>query len=302
MPPHFSAFPEERLHMRFVLQFGMGAVDHNFPVAKAAEEAGFDGLACGDSFMYPKHSDGVYPYTEDGDRSFIAQVPFIDPAVLISAWAMITKKLFFYPSVYKFPSRNPIQVAKVWTSLAVLTGERVKFGLGTSPWEEDFTMFGLPFAGRGARMEEGIEIFRGLQTGNFFGYNGKCYQFAETKINPVPKKPIPILLGGHAPIAMKRAARIGDGWISANVTFDVLKPLVEQVNAYRREFGTASRPFEMHGFDVTAVDPATCRRTQDIGVTDLQVLPWMMLGMAPSLQEKLDSIKRFGDEVIAKFR
>ena len=288
--------------MRFILQFGMGAVDDNIPVAKAAEQAGFGGLACGDSFMYPKHSDGVYPYTEDGDRSFIEKVPFIDPAILISAWSMVTKKLFFYPSVYKFPSRHPVQVAKVWSSLAVLHGERVKFGIGLSPWEEDFMVFGLPFARRGKRAEEGIEIFRGLMTGDYFSYDGEFYKFPEIKINPVPKKPIPVLLSGHVDLAMKRAARIGDGWISANVPFEVLKPLVEKVEQYRREFGTDKQPFEMHGFDVTAVDLGTVRRTQDIGVTDLQVLPWMMIGLAPTLGQKLDSIKRYGDEVIAKFK
>jgi len=288
--------------MRFVLQFGMGEVDHNIPVAVAAEEAGFDGIACGDSFMYPKHSDGIYPYTEDGDRSFIEKVPFIDPGVLMSAWAMVTKKLFFYPSVYKFPSRHPIQVAKVMASLAVLSGERLKFGIGSSPWEEDFTVFGLPFAERGKRMEECMEIFRGITSGNYFAYNGKFYQFPEVKINPVPKKPIPLLIGGHAPIAMKRAARMADGWISANVPYEALKPLVEQMQQHLRDAGNASKPFEMHGFDVSVVDTATARRTQDLGVTDLQVLPWMMLGWSPTLQQKLDSIKRFGDEVISKFK
>jgi alkanesulfonate monooxygenase SsuD/methylene tetrahydromethanopterin reductase-like flavin-dependent oxidoreductase (luciferase family) len=280
----------------------MGAPDHNIPFAVACEEAGFDGLACGDSFMYPKHSDGKYPYTADGDRSFIEKVPFIDPGVLMSMWAMATKKVHFFPSVYKFPSRHPVQVAKVMSSLAVMSGERLKLGIGTSPWEEDFKVFGLPFEGRGARCEEGIEIFRGLMTGEYFGYNGKCYQFPEVKINPVPKKPIPILIGGHAPIAMRRAARIADGWISANVPHEALKPLVAQMLKFRRDEGTESRPFEIHGFDTDIVDAGTARRAEDIGVTDAQVLPWMSLGWTPTLQQKLDSIKRFGDEVIAKFR
>jgi alkanesulfonate monooxygenase SsuD/methylene tetrahydromethanopterin reductase-like flavin-dependent oxidoreductase (luciferase family) len=288
--------------MRFVLQFGMGAVDHNIPVAIAAEEAGFDGIACADSLIYPKHSDGRYPYTADGDRSFIEKVPFIDPGVVMSMWSMVTKRVHFYPSVYKFPSRHPIQVAKVMASLAVMNGERLKLGLGTSPWEEDFTVFGLPFEGRGQRLEEGVEIFRGLMKGEFFGYEGKFYQFPEIKINPVPKKPIPILLGGHAPVAMRRAARIADGWISANVPYEALKPLVAQLQQIRRDEGNPSRPFEIHGFDIDIVDVATARRSQDLGVTDAQILPWLQQGMNPTLAEKLDSIKRFGDEVISKFR
>jgi alkanesulfonate monooxygenase SsuD/methylene tetrahydromethanopterin reductase-like flavin-dependent oxidoreductase (luciferase family) len=288
--------------MRFVCLFGLGAVDPDMEFAIACEQAGFDGMACGDSFMYPKHSDGKYPYTADGDRSFIEKVPFIDPGILMSMWSMVTKKIHFYPSVYKFPSRHPVQVAKVMASLAVMSGERLKFGIGTSPWEEDFKVFGLPFEGRGGRLEEGVEIFRGLMTGEYFAYTGKFYQFPEIKINPVPKKPIPILIGGHAPIAMRRAARIADGWVSANVPFEVLKPLVAQMQQLRRDEGTASRPFEIHAFDIDIVDAATARRSEDLGVTDAQIMPWLALGMSPPLQQKIDSIKRFGDEVIAKFR
>jgi alkanesulfonate monooxygenase SsuD/methylene tetrahydromethanopterin reductase-like flavin-dependent oxidoreductase (luciferase family) len=59
----------------------MGPVDHYVPFAIAAEEAGFDGITCGDSFMYPRHSGGKYPYTEDGDRSFIEKMPVYDPVV-----------------------------------------------------------------------------------------------------------------------------------------------------------------------------------------------------------------------------
>jgi alkanesulfonate monooxygenase SsuD/methylene tetrahydromethanopterin reductase-like flavin-dependent oxidoreductase (luciferase family) len=288
--------------MRFICQFGMGPVDHNIPFAIAAEKAGFDGIACGDSFMYPKHSEGKYPYTADGDRLFIEKIPFIESGILLSAWAAVMKRVFFYPSVYKFPSRHPVQVAKMMTSLAVLSGERLKFGIGLSPWEEDFTVFGLEFKSRVRRLEEGVEIMRGLMTGEYFAYNGKMYQFPEIKLNPVPKRPIPILLSGHAEPAMRRAARIGDGWISANVPYEVVKPLVAQVQQYRREAGTASRPFELHVHDTDLVDAATARRTQDLGATDAQVMPWMRKNPYASLQEKIDSINRFGDEVIAKFR
>jgi alkanesulfonate monooxygenase SsuD/methylene tetrahydromethanopterin reductase-like flavin-dependent oxidoreductase (luciferase family) len=288
--------------MRFTCQFGMGPVDHNIPFAIACEEAGFDGLACGDSFMYPKVSSGKYPYTADGDRSFIEKIPFIEAGVLMSTWAAVTKKVFVYPSVYKFPSRHAVQVAKMMTSLSVISGERLKFGIGLSPWEEDFTVFGLPYKDRGQRLEEGVEIFRGLQGGNYFGYQGKCYQFPEIKLNPTPKKPIPILFGCHAPVAMRRAARIGDGWISANVPHEVVKPLVAQIQQFRREEGTASRPYEIHVFDTDLVDAATARRTEDLGTTYAQVMPWMHKYPNPTLQERIDSIKRFGDEVISKFK
>jgi alkanesulfonate monooxygenase SsuD/methylene tetrahydromethanopterin reductase-like flavin-dependent oxidoreductase (luciferase family) len=194
-----------------------------------------------------------------------------------------------------------VQVAKTMSSLAVLCGERLKFGIGTSPFEEDFTVFGIPFEHRGSRLEEGVAIFRGLMTGDYFGYSGKFYQFKEIKINPVPKQPIPILTGGHAPVMLRRTARIADGWISAPIPHAELKPLVEQLQQCRRDAGTQTRPFEIHGFDTDIVDVASARRARDIGVTDAQVIPWMRLGPEPTLQEKIDSIQRFGDDVIAKF-
>jgi alkanesulfonate monooxygenase SsuD/methylene tetrahydromethanopterin reductase-like flavin-dependent oxidoreductase (luciferase family) len=189
------------------------------------------------------------------------------------------------------------------TSLSVLSGERLKFGIGLSPWEEDFTVFGLRFQTRARRLEEGVEIMRGLMTGEYFGYDGKMFQFPEIKLKPVPEKPIPILFCGHVEAAMRRAARMGDGWISANVSYEEVKPLVARVQELRREEGTESRPFEMHVHDTDMVDLATARRTQDLGATDAQVMPWIrQWGLNPTLQQKMDCIKRFGDEIIAKFR
>jgi alkanesulfonate monooxygenase SsuD/methylene tetrahydromethanopterin reductase-like flavin-dependent oxidoreductase (luciferase family) len=194
-----------------------------------------------------------------------------------------------------------VQVAKIMSSLADLSGERLKFGIGSSPWEEHFLVFGLPFAGRGQRLEEVIEIFRGLMTGDYFGYSGKFYQFPEIKINPVPRSASPLLIGGHAPVAMRRAARCGDGWISAPVSHETLKPLVAQMQQYLREERSASASYEIHGFDSVIIDVGSAQRAGDIGVTGMQVIPWMRVGSNPSLQQKIYCIKRFGDEVIAKY-
>ena len=64
-------------------------------------------------------------------------------------------------------------------------------------------------------MDEQIEILRGLMGGNYFGFQGEFYDIPEIKLCPVPSKPVPILIGGHSNLALKRAAKIGDGWISA---------------------------------------------------------------------------------------
>lgn len=286
--------------MRFVLNFGMGDPMHGVPLAQAAEAAGYDALVCPDSFFYPKQSDSKYLYNEDGDRTFLDGVPFFDPAVWMATWAALTKTLRFYPSVYKLPSRHPVQVAKIFSSLCVASNNRISLGVGSSPWKEDLTVFGLEWESRGKRMDECIAIIRGLLTGDYFGFDGQFYKFPEIKMNPAPTKPMPILVGGHAPPALRRAAKTGDGWVSANTTFDVIKDLIGKLNDARREAGTDKNPFEIHAFDVGLTKVDDVKRLRDLGVTHAPVIPWLVHGFNPPLEQKLDAVKRFGDEVIAK--
>jgi len=83
--------------VRFVVNYGLGNIDHGVPIARAAEAAGFASLGIPDSFFYPKHSDSRYPYTPDGGRSFIEHQAFLDPCVWIATMAAVTKRLRFYP-------------------------------------------------------------------------------------------------------------------------------------------------------------------------------------------------------------
>ncbi|HLB85909.1 MAG TPA: LLM class flavin-dependent oxidoreductase, partial [Steroidobacteraceae bacterium] len=144
--------------MRFVINYGLGNIDHGVPIARAAEAAGFASLGIPDSFFYPKHSDSRYPYTPDGGRSFIEHQAFLDPCVWIATMAAVTKRLRFYPSVYKLPARHPLAVAKMFSSLAHVTGNRVALGVGLSPWLEDFTYLGIDWESRGRRMDECIRV------------------------------------------------------------------------------------------------------------------------------------------------
>ena len=116
-------------------------IDPSFyaPLATAAELAGYDSMVIPDSIMYPAESDSTYPYTDDGNREFLEGKPFIEPFTLIPFLAAVTEKLRFTTFVVKLPIRNPVIVAKQVTSLGVITGDRFGFGVGTSPWPEDYT-------------------------------------------------------------------------------------------------------------------------------------------------------------------
>jgi len=200
----------------------------------------------------------------------------------------------------KVPTRQPLVLAKALSSLAVLSGERILLGAGLSPWKEDFSYNGVDFARRGRLMDECIAILRGAMTGEYFEYHSENYDFGLMKMFPVPTRAVPILIGGHSQAALKRAARLGDGWIAANTDFETLKSLLRQLAQLRREHGTDTRTdFEIHGFDVAAQTPADYTRLGELGVTDACVAPWGFDPATP-LQGQLDGLRRFGETVISR--
>ena len=287
--------------MRFTLQLGFARYPDYQKIAQVAEEAGFSSIGMPDSFFFPQHTDSKYPYNDTQViRGYIEAMPFIEPIVAMSWMAAVTRKIRFYPSVMKVPTRQPLVLAKALSSLAVLTGERILLGAGLSPWKEDFTFNGVDYGRRGRLMDECITIIRGAMTGQYFEYHSENYNFDLMKMFPVPSRPVPILIGGHSKPALTRAARLGDGWIAANTDFETLKSLLAQLAELRKVHGTEGRKdFEIHGFDVAAQAPADYRRLGELGVTDACVAPW---GFDPStaLQAQLDGLRRFGDSVISR--
>jgi probable F420-dependent oxidoreductase len=287
--------------MRFTLQLGFARYPDFQRIAQVAEEAGFSSIGMPDSFFYPQHTDSQYPYTDTKViRGYIEAMPFIEPLVAMSWMAAVTHKIRLYPSVMKVPTRQPLVLAKALSSLAVLSGERILLGAGLSPWKEDFSYNGLDFAKRGRLMDDCIAILRGAMTGKYFEFHSENYDFGLMKMFPVPRRPVPILIGGHSKPALARAARLGDGWIAANTDFETLKSLLEQLAELRKVHGTAGRKdFEIHGFDVAAQAPGDFKRLADLGVTDACVAPW---GFDPStpIEAQLDGLRRFGDTVISR--
>ena len=152
--------------MRFSYQVGMCDADHYLPLAKAAEEAGYDGIAIPDSICYPEEASSKYPYNADGSREFLESVPFIESLIAVAAMAAVTEKVRFATFVYKLAVRQAPVVAKQVQGIQALSGNRFDFGIGISPWEEDFAVCGTPWEKRGKRFDEQIEILRGLESGD----------------------------------------------------------------------------------------------------------------------------------------
>ena len=215
----------------------------------------------------------------------------------------MTQRLRFATFVLKLPIRNPVLVAKQATSVAVLTRNRLALGVGVSPWPEDFAVTGTDFATRGARMDEMIAIVRGLARGGFFAFRGEHYEIPSVKLCPVPTRPIPILVGGHAEPALRRAARLGDGWMHAGGNAAELARLLARLRELRREAGREREPFEIHVISLDAYTPDGVRRLEDQGVTDVIVgFRNAYENDTQKLEQKLDALRGFAERVIQKTR
>ena len=274
------------------------------PLAQAAEDAGYDSFVVPDSLIFPSESDTLYPYTADGDRAFLEDKPIIEPFTLIPYLAAQTKRILFTTFVLKLAVRPVVLVAKQATSIGVLCDDRMRLGVGISPWPEDFAAMDVAWEKRGKRMDEMVEVLRGLMSGDWYEFHGELVDLARCKICPVPETPIPLLIGGHADVALRRAARQGDGWIHAGGgDGSELGTMVDRVNALRAEYGRDKEPFEVHAISMDAFSVDGVHRLEDQGVTDVIVgfrYPYTVEPDTQPVQEKIDLLSRFADSVITK--
>jgi alkanesulfonate monooxygenase SsuD/methylene tetrahydromethanopterin reductase-like flavin-dependent oxidoreductase (luciferase family) len=287
--------------VRFTYAEAMTDPTFYLPLAKAAEAAGYHAMTIADSIAYPFESDATYPYTPDGSREFLDGKAFIEAFVLAGALCAVTATLRFNFFVLKLPIRPPALVAKQAGSLAALFDNRLGLGVGTSPWPEDYEIMGVPFAKRGKRMDECIEIIRGLTTGEYFEFHGEFYDIPKTKMTPAPTQPIPILVGGHAEAALKRAARC-DGWMHGGGDPEELDRLIKQLKQIREDEGRTGR-FEIHVISTDAFTLDGIKRLEDKGVTDVIVgfrIPYIQGPDTEPLDTKIRNLERFAEHVIAR--
>jgi probable F420-dependent oxidoreductase len=288
--------------MRFSYAEAMTDASFYGPLAQAAEAAGYTSMTIADSLIYPRESDARYPYTDAGDREFLEDKEFIEALTLVTHLAAVTSTLRFTPFVLKLPVRPPVLVAKQVGSIAWLSGNRLGLGVGLSPWPEDFVAMGVPWAKRGKRMDECIDVLRGLTSGEFFEFHGDFYDIPAMKQTPAPTEPVPVLVGGHSDAALRRAVRRGDGWMHGGGPDD-LDELLDRLASIRKEEGDTRPDFEVHVISLDAYDPDGVKRLEDKGVTDCIVgfrLPYIEGPDTEPLDKKIRHLESFAEKVIAK--
>ena len=289
--------------MRFSYAEAMTNAEYYAPLAQAAEAAGYTSMTVADSLIYPEESDSKYPYTDTGDRDFLEGKEFIEATTLCAHLFAVTTTLRLTPFVIKLPIRPPVLFAKQVSSLAFLSKNRLGLGIGLSPWPEDFAALGVPWERRGKRMDECIDIIRGLNTGEFFSYDGEFFQVESMKQCPAVTEPVPLLVGGHADAALRRAVLKGDGWMHAGGDGDELDRLLARLAEIRKAEGDERDDFEVHVISYDAYDLDGIKRLEDKGVTDCIVgfrVPYIKGPDSEPLQAKIDHLERYAESIISK--
>lgn len=290
--------------MRFCQSLMYAAPDDWIELTRVAEAAGFDQVSLSDHVFYPDKLDSSYPYSESGRPIFPPETQWPDVWVMTGALAAVTERITFSTHVYVLPARNPFVVAKAVGTAAHLSGGRVLLGVGAGWMREEFTQLEQAFERRGTRMEEQIEVLRALWQGGMVEHHGEFYDFDRLEMSPAPAQPVPVLIGGHSETALRRAARIGDGWMGVYYGIDELTPIIERLQGYRAEYGTTDRPFEIQASIVDRLPtPEVCAQLEDVGVTTLITSAWMMEGLRfASRDDNIRALERFGETYIAPLR
>ena len=146
-----------------------------------------------------------------------------------------------------------------------------------------------------------IEIMKRLWTQESVEFRGEHYSFGPIPFEPKPlQKPHPPLhFGGETPVALRRAARLGDGWLGLNGSPESARDIVQRLDALRREYGRESEPFEITVQCPTPPTVDDLRRFQEVGVHRVRIVPWDR-GRTVALPEMLAALERFADEVMFK--
>jgi probable F420-dependent oxidoreductase len=289
--------------VKFILSTSFSSVSHLTKLAPVADESGWYAMSFSDHVVNPQEISTPYPYTKDGARRWQPFTDWPDPWVMIGALATITKNLRFTNNIFVLPMRNPFLVAKAISTAAIVSDNRVIPAIGVGWSGDEFALMDSDFKTRGKRTDEILEILRLLWTGELVEYSGEYYQFDPLEMNPAPTEYMPIWIGGISDPAMKRAARLGDGWVTDLQSSAEIIESIERIKVWRRDYGREDTPFDVMATPSDAWDVDGYKRLEDAGVTHILTMPWPFYhGETDDLDKKIDGVKRYADDIISQFQ
>lgn len=282
-------------------------------VALEAEAIGFDSIWVGDHIIFPPKTGSAHPVGGAAAGAPIrSKEPIFDPLVVLSYLAQATSRVRLAIGVLIIPYRNPVITAKWLATLDVLSGGRVLLGAGVGWLKDEFEAVDVPYESRGPMSDEYIQLMRALWTQDTPEFDGEFYH-----LNPgfhfLPKplqQSIPVWVGGNSGLALKRAARLGDGYVGAYASFDELTERrrrvyqlldVEGRDPAKFTFAAQARYFV---YEEPYPDAPPCigspqkvaddiMRFKEMGLEHLQLAP----PPGPTTEFVLDQVHRFAEDV-----
>lgn len=239
--------------------------------AQAVEEMGFSHIAA------YEHVLGATPEGRSFPMAYTHESLFHEPFVLYGYLAGVTSRVELVTGILVLPQRQTALVAKQATEVDVLSGGRLRLGVGLGWNPVEYEALGENFHNRGRRIEEQVDVLRRLWTAPVVEYHGKWHHIDRAGLNPLPvQRPIPIWFGGWAEPALKRAARIGDGWIASRKPREGWAAVVERVREYVRAAGRDVHAFGIEGkVTIAGATPdqwrAEAEEWRSLGATYVQV-------------------------------
>ena len=232
--------------------------DAAFEVCRRADAAGFESLWGGEHVILPATIESKYPYTADGKIPAEDDTPIPDPLIWLAFAAAAAPGLRIGTCILIVPQRNPLVLAKELATLDQLSGGRVELGLGVGWLKEEFDALGVPWERRGTRNDEYIEAMRVLWTEPKVEFHGEFVDFAPVTCSPRPvQEAIPIITGGDSEAAIRRAARLSDGYFPGEGDPERLRSLIARVRQAAEDAGRDPESIEINAmFGAQMADPA----------------------------------------------
>ncbi|MGW6457911.1 TIGR03619 family F420-dependent LLM class oxidoreductase [Streptomyces sp. NPDC055078] len=238
-------------------------------LAAAADEFGFDTLWLAEHIVTVEHRS-PHPLA-DGPRKTALRsgTELLDPWVTLGAMAAVTERIKLATGIHLVALRHPLTTARHGATLHDVSGGRFMLGVGAGWIAEEFAALRVPFHRRGALVDEALDILRLAWAGEWFAYQGTHFPVPRVRVHPRPVA-IPLIVGGNSPAALRRAARIGDGWFSSGIpTADEALRLRDALASMRAERGRTG-PFTSY-VRIADADPALVARYAAEGVDDIVV-------------------------------
>jgi probable F420-dependent oxidoreductase len=263
--------------------------------AQAAEDLGYDHITIIDHVL-----QAAKPAGDDWRAYYSRDNMFHEPMVTLGFLSAATRRIGLATAILILPQRPAVLVAKQAAQIDVLSGGRLRLGVGLGWNELEFDALGQDFKNRGRRMVEQIELMRALWTNELVTFDGEWHRIDDAGINPLPvQRPIPVWAGAFAAPAIRRAAKVADGWfVNPRVDPSGAGPLID---IFREAALAAGRNPDALGLDATL--HLGDRGSQEWGALAEE---WKKLGVShctvrtmysgfTSLDEHLQAIRSFRD-------